>query len=63
MVGRLVMLAPLPDARVASLYVLHTVGGWTVDVCALMCVHVKGEYRKRERKVHRQKNEGKTRTW
>lgn len=49
------MLASLPDARVASRSILHTVGGWTVDVCALMCVHVKEEYRNREGKVSRQK--------
>lgn len=32
MVVRLVMLDSPPDARVASLHILYTVGGWTVGV-------------------------------
>ena len=38
MVGRLVSAGSSPDARVAPLHMLHTVGGWLVGVC--VCVHI-----------------------
>lgn len=43
------MLASLPDARVAPLHILHTVGGWTGGVC--VCVHMC--VKRRERKQYR----------
>lgn len=37
------MLDSPPDTRVASLHILHTVGGWTFSVCvyASVCRHNK----------------------
>lgn len=50
------MLASLPDARVAPLHILHTVGGWTggVCVCAYVCKKKREEAVQRQRQVKKE---------